>query len=449
MIGLIWAAALVACGCGDSPRHPDPAWITDVQSRAHPLASIDVSATDDTDLAFLTDVLEGRRIVELGENTHGAAQYSRAKTRIVKYLHEQLGFDVLVWETSILAAHLVDQELDGLTPEQATVNALLSIWHTEDVVELLAYAKSTRTTGHPLHLAGMDLMFSSADEAARRPRLLHGLIAPIDPGYADEILAMDTEFAARLANVWRTVFQSAETAQWEQANAAKLTTAYRDLADFIGAHQAAMETASPGDPQLPRILRQSALGTSAWFASFSPGQEYRVLRDAFMAEAFALVEGQLFPARKILVCTRPGPGAAAPAKTPATAMLARSLPSGTAPTSTWSHCSRTRATPPTGSARFTPSLRPRRGASRGSSTKPVPAWPSSTSPGRHQLRSGPGWTSRSCSATSDSRRSTPSPGSNWTACSGSRRSTRRCSSIPDTCPDAWPRSPFGADRGGP
>ena len=68
------ALVVVACGDGGAPsRQPDPSWIADVKARAHALATIDVKAGDDSDLLFLNNVLAGRRIVELGENTHGAA----------------------------------------------------------------------------------------------------------------------------------------------------------------------------------------------------------------------------------------------------------------------------------------------------------------------------------------------------------------------------------------
>jgi erythromycin esterase len=151
------AATLISCGEANSAPQADPSWITDVQSRAHTLGSIDIETADDTDLAFLKEYLGARRIVELGENTHGAAQYSRAKTRLIKYLHDQLGYDVLVWESSIFGTYLVDQDFDARTAQQAATDALVATWHTDDVVELFAYLKSTRTTARPLRLAGMDL----------------------------------------------------------------------------------------------------------------------------------------------------------------------------------------------------------------------------------------------------------------------------------------------------
>jgi erythromycin esterase len=295
------AATLISCGEADSAPQPDPSWITDVQSRAHTLASIDIETADDADLAFLEENLGGRRIVELGENTHGAAQYSQAKTRLIRYLHEQLGYDVLVWESSILGTYLVDQDLDARTTQEATTDALVAPWHTDDVVELFAYLKSTRATARPLRLAGMDLGFSSTFEEEHRPELFRELVANIDATYADEVLALDREVATKLKGVWRTVFQSEEVAAWEVNNAARLASAYRKLAAFLEQHEKELVTASPVQPALPVIACQTALGAATWFESLLPGAVFRDLHDAFMADSFQLIADSVFPEGKMMI----------------------------------------------------------------------------------------------------------------------------------------------------
>jgi erythromycin esterase len=292
---------LAACGGADSSPQPDSTWVADLQAHAHALASIDIKAGDDSDLTFLKDVLANRRIVELGESTHGAAQYSRGKTRIIKYLHEQLGYDVLVWESSILGTTLVDQDLDACTAEQATIDAVVAPWHTEDVVELFAYLKSTRTTAHPLHLAGMDLAFSSTFEEQARPGLFRDLVAKIDPAYAEEVFALDSEVTSKLKGIWRTVYQTDEVAAWELNNAARLAPAYQKLAAFLAQHDEPLVAAFPERPALPIIARQSALGAATWFQSFLPGAIYRDLHDGFMAESFQVIADRVFPGSKLMI----------------------------------------------------------------------------------------------------------------------------------------------------
>ena len=293
---------VVSCGDGADPsRQPDPAWIADVKARAQAVASIDATVAGDSDLVFLNEVFAGRRVVGLGENTHGAAQYSRAKTRLIKYLHEQLGYDVLVWESSAFASYLVDQELDRRTAREATMDALVAVWHTEDVVELFEYLKSTRATARPLHLAGMDVSFASTYEEERRPGLLRDLVAEIDPAYADQVFAMDSELASKLKGIWRAVYQTEEVAAWEISNAARLVAAYQTLAAFLARHEGALAAAYPDRPALPTIARLAALGTAAWFESFLPGRSFRDLRDAFMAGSFQVFADTVYPESKLMI----------------------------------------------------------------------------------------------------------------------------------------------------
>lgn len=63
------------------------------------IKSIDPADTDFSDLKGLKSAIGDARIVMLGEQTHGEGSTYLAKTRLIKYLHEQLGFEVLAFES--------------------------------------------------------------------------------------------------------------------------------------------------------------------------------------------------------------------------------------------------------------------------------------------------------------------------------------------------------------
>ncbi|SEW55908.1 erythromycin esterase family protein [Chitinophaga arvensicola] len=63
------------------------------------IKSIDPADTDFSDLKGLKVAIGNARIVMLGEQTHGEGSTYLAKTRLIKYLHEQLGFEVLAFES--------------------------------------------------------------------------------------------------------------------------------------------------------------------------------------------------------------------------------------------------------------------------------------------------------------------------------------------------------------
>jgi len=70
------------------------AWVAWTRANHFPIASIVSTPQDDfADLRFFKDVLGERRLVQLGESGHGVGQFDSAKVRLIKFFHEQMGFD--------------------------------------------------------------------------------------------------------------------------------------------------------------------------------------------------------------------------------------------------------------------------------------------------------------------------------------------------------------------
>lgn len=114
-------------------------WDHWIERHAQPL---DASNASNKDLRFLKKVLKGKRIVQLGETTHGAGEINATKVRMIKYLHEELGYDVLAFESGFPDTNASYLNMDQLTPKSTMKNSIYAVWHTEDVVELFDYMKA-------------------------------------------------------------------------------------------------------------------------------------------------------------------------------------------------------------------------------------------------------------------------------------------------------------------
>ncbi len=118
------------------------------------------------------------------------------------------------------------------------MDTLVAIWHTEDVVELFDYVKSTRATARPLRLAGMDMSFASTFEEEQRPGLLRDLVAKIDPAYAERYGAQFAMVSllmnrGQAADGLRAIYSVSPAAAWSiegLLHASGTAVAFLDLA---------------------------------------------------------------------------------------------------------------------------------------------------------------------------------------------------------------------------
>lgn len=75
-----------------------------VSSNAIPIQSINPDSSDFSDLECIGNAIGNSRIVMLGEQDHGDAPTFLAKTRLIQYLHEKKGFNVIAFESDFCSA---------------------------------------------------------------------------------------------------------------------------------------------------------------------------------------------------------------------------------------------------------------------------------------------------------------------------------------------------------
>lgn len=78
--------------------------ITFVNSNTIPIQSISPDSLDFSDFEGIGNAIGNSRIVMLGEQDHGDAPTFLAKTRLIQYLHEKKGFNVIAFESDFFSA---------------------------------------------------------------------------------------------------------------------------------------------------------------------------------------------------------------------------------------------------------------------------------------------------------------------------------------------------------
>jgi erythromycin esterase len=143
-------------------------------SNVAPVRSLDFSDTNYADLAAIGRAIGNRRVVLLGEQGHGDGTTFEAKARVIRYLHEKLGFDLLVFESGFYDCHRTWQDVRaGLSLADSAANCMFELWsNSRQLRPLLEYVDAKKSTNRPVELAGMD--FQPSGRRAQLLMLPHG-----------------------------------------------------------------------------------------------------------------------------------------------------------------------------------------------------------------------------------------------------------------------------------
>ena len=102
---------------------------------------------------FLKPVLADKKIVSLGESLHGVKEYNESKLEIIKYLHEEMGFNVLAIESDWLMNYYGNLYRNEVADTLLLKETFTPVWHTETHLELIRYLQ----THQKLQIIGFDV----------------------------------------------------------------------------------------------------------------------------------------------------------------------------------------------------------------------------------------------------------------------------------------------------
>src|SRR5262249_5428880 len=137
------------------------AWL---KQHAAPLRSIDPADEDFADLEPLRRAIGDARIVFLSEQSHGDGATFHARTRLISFLHQKCGFDVLAFESGLYDCRKAWQFLrEGkMSPLEALRQGVFDIWMSSDQVQpLVEYLGRQAKTPRPLEVCGFDCQFTA------------------------------------------------------------------------------------------------------------------------------------------------------------------------------------------------------------------------------------------------------------------------------------------------
>lgn len=270
-----------------------------IQEHHEPVSSL--SANEYTDLQFLKPLLENKRIVQLGESGHGVRQYSQAKTRLIKFLHQEMGYNVLAFESGMYECFFTQKNLiKNSSGRELMRNSIFAVWSTDEVEELFTYIAETQNTPNPIILAGFDVQFSSVSGSEKRGTFFYDLIAGLDSAYAKSIQLFDNNYRQKTFGDFNALLKDINI------NRENLISRYTVLAEYLLVNQAEIIEKYPGDPlevSLGIQLANSIIYHINQLYWSSVGDNTKLLnsRDEGMARNVSFLVNTLYPDEKMMI----------------------------------------------------------------------------------------------------------------------------------------------------
>jgi erythromycin esterase len=278
-------APLPGCRGRDLGPTPESRWIAE---RAVPLRGIDPAEPSLDDLEPLRAAIGDARLVLLGEQTHGEGSTFLGKTRLVRFLHERMGFDVLAMESGLFACERAgDAILGGAPAREAVRGSVFEVWAESEAFQpLVAHLAASARTRSPLELTGFDMQLTGRRSREELPSALRAA-AGLAPGGLDAFFGPLGKLLASPSKAFRKV-----PAREREAFAAAAVELGRRLA-------------ARGDAEgafLAQVVRSTAVDARFfWDVDFErPVPEVMNRRDAQMAENLLWLMSERYPGRKVV-----------------------------------------------------------------------------------------------------------------------------------------------------
>ena len=273
-----------------SAAYVNGSWAEWIKENHYPLQSL--TSSNYEDLQFLKDKLLGANIVQLGESGHGVKEYNLAKVRLIKFLYEELGFNVIAFESSLFDCYYVNENMDDFTAIDAMYNSIYKVWHTHEVLSLFEYIKETQNRADPLILAGID-MKSSGQAYKYRPEFLKYVISRLDPDYASEVYDLDKNMTDNISTVyWMNYIRS---------NPDSLKTEYDKATIFFENNINTLISLFPEDPQIPLIAQRVVYCIPKEIEHYQENCNGIYPRDPAMADNLDFLMEKIYPGEKMIV----------------------------------------------------------------------------------------------------------------------------------------------------
>lgn len=212
-------------------------------SHAVVIDAIDPAHEGFADLEPLMSILADVPVVQLGEASHGDGATFLARRRLLAFLRERLGFDVLAWESGLWDVTRLDQRLSlNLPVGELAADHLARPWvRSGQALAVLEDVRAWRDSERPVAMTGFDCQSGSLPGLDELGHAVRDLFAEAHETLTDTERADLEAYGGLLSSIGRTDEAGRrDLVQRAEALHARVLDAAPRLAEHIDARELAL-----------------------------------------------------------------------------------------------------------------------------------------------------------------------------------------------------------------
>jgi len=264
------------------------------------IKSIDPNDEDYSDLFPVKKKIDEAQIIVLGEISHDDGATLQAKSRLVKFLHKEMGFDILAWEAGFIDCYYMNEALRSESPLNDTKKYMInSEWDASGYVKpVFDYVRKSWKTERPLIMAGFDL--------GKPPGAVKNYLGVIDSIFtkapwlkpADSVYSRIDSCTKSVGGYLGNQFTKKFSKKGEQT----VKFFIYSLMDLLTAGKKSAEVFSKEEKlRYSYFLRSFYFDIELNHLIYQGDETYQIMHDKFMADRILWLIEKFYPGKKIIV----------------------------------------------------------------------------------------------------------------------------------------------------
>lgn len=250
---------------------------------------------------MLKPLLHDKRIVFLGESSHGVAEFNLAKTRLIQFLHQEMGYNVLAFESGLGNTSLAYGKAGQQSAEQTMKDSIFGVWWSKEIMPLFEYLKTAQKSKQPLILTGFDmqLQYPLFDGQWLKDEAMAKRLAEAEQKLSEYSIGTDLEAYRKekkqLIQVYKDALKSIKT----EANKAHVKQLYPDNPKLSMLLERSLNDRIRVAQEFVEISIKSTLGMEN--GDYAPFLESMEWRDQAMHDNLMWLATDVYPTEKFIV----------------------------------------------------------------------------------------------------------------------------------------------------